>query len=332
MEYRGVLISVDGYMNVQMANAEEYIDGTNTGALGEILIRCNNILYIGGAEDSEIHEPANNASNLVAILRELLQENILRRKGLLTRSIIQAQAFSPTFSHVYADATDAENMLSIFKLDPDFEKKAAAFNEIREHLVRPMKVKRNQRNRTRINSTSTNGKHYPWKGFADSIDNSSTSLFSNIFTSQPQQMEIIDNTEQNLVGFRREAYLTIQSRLDYQEHPERIHILVDCCARERTYGRFYRLLCERFCRLKRESEATFETIARETYQTIHRFDITKLRNLARLISHLLFTDAITWDVLSEIHLNENETTSSGRIYTDGGSSRVFGKRRKEEEV
>ncbi|CAJ0923498.1 unnamed protein product, partial [Mesorhabditis belari] len=39
MEYRGVLISVDGYMNVQMANAEEYIDGTNTGALGEILIR-----------------------------------------------------------------------------------------------------------------------------------------------------------------------------------------------------------------------------------------------------------------------------------------------------
>ncbi|CAJ0952915.1 unnamed protein product, partial [Mesorhabditis belari] len=36
----------------QMANAEEYIDGTNAGALGEILIRCNNILYIGGAEDS----------------------------------------------------------------------------------------------------------------------------------------------------------------------------------------------------------------------------------------------------------------------------------------
>ncbi|CAJ0929553.1 unnamed protein product, partial [Mesorhabditis belari] len=38
------------------------------------------------------------------------------------------------------------------------------------------------------------------------------------------------------------------------------------------------------------------------------------KNMACLISHLLFTDAITWDVLSEVHLNENETTSSGRIY------------------
>lgn len=29
--------------------------------------------------------------------------------------------------------------------------------------------------------------------------------------------EIIDNTEQNLVAFRREVYLTIQSSLDFQE-------------------------------------------------------------------------------------------------------------------
>lgn len=46
MEYRGYLVSVDNYMNVQLANAEEYIDGKLAGALGEILIRCNNILYI----------------------------------------------------------------------------------------------------------------------------------------------------------------------------------------------------------------------------------------------------------------------------------------------
>ncbi|KAK0402980.1 hypothetical protein QR680_016652 [Steinernema hermaphroditum] len=43
-----------------------------------------------------------NIGNLVTIVRELLQENIIRGKGLLARSIIKAQAFSPTFSHVYA--------------------------------------------------------------------------------------------------------------------------------------------------------------------------------------------------------------------------------------
>jgi len=46
MEYRGYLSSVDSYMNVQLANAEEFIDDKLAGFLGEILIRCNNILYV----------------------------------------------------------------------------------------------------------------------------------------------------------------------------------------------------------------------------------------------------------------------------------------------
>lgn len=46
MEYRGYLVSVDNYMNVQLANTEEYVDNKLAGALGEVLIRCNNILYI----------------------------------------------------------------------------------------------------------------------------------------------------------------------------------------------------------------------------------------------------------------------------------------------
>ncbi|URE06261.1 Small nuclear ribonucleoprotein [Musa troglodytarum] len=46
MEYKGYLVSVDSYMNLQLANTEEYIDGQFTGNLGEILIRCNNVLYL----------------------------------------------------------------------------------------------------------------------------------------------------------------------------------------------------------------------------------------------------------------------------------------------
>ncbi|KAK4404016.1 putative small nuclear ribonucleoprotein F [Sesamum angolense] len=57
MEYKGYLVSVDSYMNLQLANAEEYIDGQSTGSLGEILIRCNNVLYLRGVpEDEEIDE------------------------------------------------------------------------------------------------------------------------------------------------------------------------------------------------------------------------------------------------------------------------------------
>ena len=42
----GYLVATDGYMNLQLANTEEYIDGAQTGNLGEVLVRCNNVLYI----------------------------------------------------------------------------------------------------------------------------------------------------------------------------------------------------------------------------------------------------------------------------------------------
>lgn len=43
-----------------------------------------------------------NVDNIGIITRELLKENIVRGRGLLCRSIIQAQAASITFTHVYA--------------------------------------------------------------------------------------------------------------------------------------------------------------------------------------------------------------------------------------
>mmetsp|Transcript_28289 Transcript_28289/g.71200 ORF Transcript_28289/g.71200 Transcript_28289/m.71200 type:complete len:89 (+) Transcript_28289:282-548(+) len=46
MEYKGILISFDKYMNIYLKNAEEWLNEKKIGFLGEILIRCNNILYI----------------------------------------------------------------------------------------------------------------------------------------------------------------------------------------------------------------------------------------------------------------------------------------------
>lgn len=51
MEYKGYLVSVDSYMNLQLASTEEYIDGQSVGALGEVLIRCNNVLYMRGVPE-----------------------------------------------------------------------------------------------------------------------------------------------------------------------------------------------------------------------------------------------------------------------------------------
>ncbi|KAF1994580.1 small nuclear ribonucleo protein-like protein F [Amniculicola lignicola CBS 123094] len=52
-EYHGKLVSVDLYMNVQLAETDEYIDGSKTSTLGSVLIRCNNVLWIGAASGVE---------------------------------------------------------------------------------------------------------------------------------------------------------------------------------------------------------------------------------------------------------------------------------------
>eukprot|EP01039_Chlorochromonas_danica_P009439 gene9438-10428_t len=52
MEYKGTLLATDSYMNLQLADTEEFIEGELSGRLGEVLIRCNNVLYMRPAQSS----------------------------------------------------------------------------------------------------------------------------------------------------------------------------------------------------------------------------------------------------------------------------------------
>jgi small nuclear ribonucleoprotein F len=40
-------------MNLQLSGAQEYINHKFTGSLGEVLIRCNNVLWIRGADQGD---------------------------------------------------------------------------------------------------------------------------------------------------------------------------------------------------------------------------------------------------------------------------------------
>jgi small nuclear ribonucleoprotein F len=57
-EYKGRLVSIDSYMNIQLANAQEFIDGKFTSDVGQILIRCNNVLWIKAANQTESDDVA----------------------------------------------------------------------------------------------------------------------------------------------------------------------------------------------------------------------------------------------------------------------------------
>ena len=46
VEYRGKIDSVDSYMNLIMADAEEFVDGKAIASYGRVILRGNNVLFI----------------------------------------------------------------------------------------------------------------------------------------------------------------------------------------------------------------------------------------------------------------------------------------------
>ena len=54
IQYKGTLVSIDGYMNIHLAETEEW-DAKDVckGQIGDCLIRCNNVLYVRDAENVE---------------------------------------------------------------------------------------------------------------------------------------------------------------------------------------------------------------------------------------------------------------------------------------
>ncbi|KAG0433255.1 hypothetical protein HPB47_020106 [Ixodes persulcatus] len=191
------------------------------------------------------------------------------------------------YTHLLAldDPMDGEDGLNVFKFDPEYLENEERYKEISRDIV----------------PSDEEGEGSGSEGSDEEEDDDEV---------QDENGEIIDNTETNLVALRRTIYLTIQSSLNFEECAHKLlklelkpgqldelcHMVLDCCAQQRTYEKFFGLLAQRFCQLKKEYAEPFEQIFLSSYDTIHRFETNKLRNVAKFFAHLLFTDAIPWSV------------------------------------
>ncbi|GJQ86613.1 putative pre-mRNA-splicing factor CWC22 [Trypoxylus dichotomus] len=367
-----------------------------------------------------------NTSNIGIIARELLHENIVRGRGLLCKSLIQAQAASPTFTNVYAalvavinskfpnigelllksgdfycasvesptdDSVEVaisflkecgqkltevsskginaifemlRNILHEGKLEKRIQYMIEVMFQIRKdgfkdhaavteeldiveeedqftHLITLDDVK-GVNSEDVLNVFKFDDKYEEnegkYKTLSKEILDSNSESESGSEGSEgsddddeedeegKKESAIIDNTETNLITLRRTIYLTIQSSLDFEECAHKLmkmelkpgqeielcHMFLDCCAEQRTYEKFYGLLAQRFCQINKIYVPPFEQIFKDTYATTHRLDANKLRNVSKFFAHLLFTDAIGWEVLEIMKLNEVDTNSSSRIF------------------
>lgn len=209
------------------------------------------------------------------------------------------------------DEFDAENALNIFKFDESYEETEEKYKILKKEIL------------DETDSEDESGSDESGSSETDSDEEDEAEEKKEEVSGM-----IVDETETNLVSLRRTIYLTIQSSLDFQECAHKLlrmnikenqrielcQMILDACAQQRTYERFFGLLGQRFCELKKEYVECFEEIFKQQYETCHRLETVKLRNVSRFLSHLLYTDSISWGVLDCVHLNEEETTSSSRVY------------------
>ena len=142
------------------------------------------------------------------------------------------------------------------------------------------------------------------------------------------ESKVVDNTGSALTELRKVIYLTIMSCVDFEECGHKLlklnvpigleievcNMIVECCSQERTFLKYYGLLAERFCKLNLVWAELFTSCFQLVYSTIHRLETNKIRNVAKLFSHLLTSEALSPSLLNCIILSEDETTSSSRIF------------------
>ncbi|CAG8650941.1 19964_t:CDS:2, partial [Racocetra fulgida] len=83
---------------------------------------------------------------------------------------------------------------------------------------------------------------------------------------------------------------------------------------ERTYEKFFGLIGERLAKINLVWAKAFEQCFVQYYETIHRYETNRLRNVSKFFGHLLASDALSWQVFNIIKLTEDDTTSSSRIF------------------
>lgn len=195
---------------------------------------------------------------------------------------------------------DVEDGLNIFKFDPDWEENEASYKRLRAEIL--------------------------GEGSDDEDDEDESSEEEE--DEEEKAVEIKDQSNTDLVNLRKVIYLTIMSSIDPEESVHKLlkinlpagqehelpSMVVECCAQEKTYTKFFGLIGERFAKLNRLWTDLFEQAFQNKYETIHRHDTNGLRNIARFFGHLFASDAVGWHALSVIHLNEDETTSASRIF------------------
>lgn len=205
------------------------------------------------------------------------------------------------------DTLNVQETLNVFKPDAEFVENEEKYREIKSEIL---------------------GEGEGSDSDEESGSDEASEAESDDERADQARVEIQDKTETNLVNLRRTIYLTIMSSAAFEEAVHKLmklnipegreielcNMVIECCSQERTFQKFYGLIGDRLCKLNRTWSECYEVCFRNYYDTIHRYETNRLRNIARFFGTLIASDAISWACFQSVYMTEEDTTSSSRIF------------------
>ncbi|EDQ88994.1 uncharacterized protein MONBRDRAFT_32571 [Monosiga brevicollis MX1] len=286
----------------------QYLTDVAPRALHNIFERLRSILHEGEVEKRSQYM----IEVMFAVRKDGFKDNPIIPEGL--DLVEEADQITHTVS--LDEEINPETGLDVFKYDPDYELNEERYKEIKAEI---------------LGDSDSDGDDEEGSDEEESSDEEQAApppQHTGPGGRDQERVRIEDMTETNLIALRRTIYLTLKSSLNFEEAVHKLmkmtfrpgqegeiaNMVIECCAQERSYIKFFGLLAQRFCELNRDFQDKFVEVFAEQYETVHRLETNKLRQEAKLFAHLFFSDAIPWTALSVIHLNERDTTSSSRIF------------------
>lgn len=276
-----------------MKEVGAFLDEMNPAIANAIFDQMRNILH-----EADIDK---RTQYMIEVLFEVRRTKYKEHPAIREDLDLVEEEDQITHRHTLEDDLKVEDGLNIFKFDSEYEEHEAEYQKIKAEI---------------LGEEEGSDAEYTDASSDDEED------------EEEKEMDIKDQTNADLVNLRRTIYLTIKSSGGFEEcchklmrinlphglESELSTMIVECASQERTYEKFYGMIGERFCKINRMWTDLFEEGFAHYYETIHRFETNRLRIIAQFFAHLLASDGIGWHVFQAIKLNEEDTTSSSRIF------------------
>jgi len=174
------------------------------------------------------------------------------------------------------DDLERHEELDVFRPDPEFEKNESMWRRIRAEIF-GQDVESDGSTSSEDSSEESSdesesseeeeaGNEEPAQSSNAATSSSSSASSARSRSDQEQTVVVTDLSDRELITLRKKIYLTIQSSMDFEEgahklfqlklqpglEREVVNMIIECCAQERTFQRYFGLLAQRFCLISQE--------------------------------------------------------------------------------